>query len=716
MKQFILFFLIYGFCISLTAQISHGGRPLMNAGESPARLARQAVTMPELPAYVQQLSHQEPTVRNQPLTFAHPYIVKLSPANSGEWSHENGRDVWRIYIQSHGAYSLNIIFDRFVLAPGSRLFIFNADQSVVYGAFTIENNSPSGILATSPVPGDMLIVELSEPAGIGKKSEVVIGAVNHDFMDLYSFITTETNRFKRSGLCNPDFTCETDPMWLEAGQSVCRVIVDGTELCSGVLVNNTQNDGTPYVLTAAHCLRNQNSHQTVIFTFNYQVPNCDARVEGSFTQTVSGSFQRAFSSELDIALLEMSSAPPATYRPYWAGWSRGASPAAPYKCIHHPQGDVKKVARAESAVTESSFLSFVPNSHWRVASWSSGTTEGGSSGAPLFDAHGRVIGTLSGGSATCASPVNDYFVRINKAWNHFPQEAAQLSRWLDPTGSNLMAVDGFSFYDKEVSRISGFRSDDTAGWEWLTPGTGVWSGHNSRGDKAFAEKYGPYNPITLHGVYVMPSKSKVSSSQTLNLRLWSGNQEPETIIASRDNVSLAQLPANREFLWMFDEPLLVSGYFWAGVELNYYAVTDSFALYQSKRNADKSINSAWVQNNQEWRSVMGWHSAAYATSFWIDLLASDVNPIDTFIHPVKGGMFVYPNPVSERLFLILDNTVTAVVAEAITPSGHLVLRQNLSLDGGKGELFLGHLQPGIYILRVTSGNQYYTEKLMVVSG
>ena len=37
-------------------------------------------------------------------------------------------------------------------------------------------------------------------------------------------------------------------------KSVAMLVTGGSGFCSGALVNNTSNDGTPYFLTANHCV------------------------------------------------------------------------------------------------------------------------------------------------------------------------------------------------------------------------------------------------------------------------------------------------------------------------------------------------------------------------------------------------------------------------------------------------------------------------------
>ena len=46
------------------------------------------------------------------------------------------------------------------------------------------------------------------------------------------------------------------------------IVIGGNGICSGALVNNTCNDGTPYFLTANHCLGG--STGSWAFRFNWQ--------------------------------------------------------------------------------------------------------------------------------------------------------------------------------------------------------------------------------------------------------------------------------------------------------------------------------------------------------------------------------------------------------------------------------------------------------------
>ena len=54
------------------------------------------------------------------------------------------------------------------------------------------------------------------------------------------------------------------------------VFQQGMGWCSGSLINNTRNDGTPYYLTAFHCQHGYTPYYHLWrFDFNYEAVGCD---------------------------------------------------------------------------------------------------------------------------------------------------------------------------------------------------------------------------------------------------------------------------------------------------------------------------------------------------------------------------------------------------------------------------------------------------------
>jgi len=712
----IIFFLWSQFSF---AQISSGGHPSLLPEQSGFVLSKFVEKMPPLPKYISKSNVTSPKENAQALRFAHPFFVDYTPQNSGSWSElDDGQEVWHLALKSEGAYSLNIIFDRFHLVEGATLYIFNADQSIVLGAFTSKNNSESGVLATSPIPGETVIVELQEPAGTMKFSEIVIGAVNHDYKNLYATLNIETNRFERSGDCHPEYTCEESAVLLNAGKSVCRIIVDGTTLCTGTLLNNSANDGTPYVLTAAHCLNNSNEFQATIFTFNYQVPNCTSFMEGNFLQSLSGSILRSYAEDLDVTLLEINELPPATYQPVWAGWNRSTSITAPVTAIHQPEGDVKKIARDDQAPIKTSFYTptFKPDSHWRIDRWESGSTENGSSGAALFDAQGYVIGSLSGGNATCSNPVNDNFSRFEKAWNFYSDSSKQLAAWLDPLGHNPVSLPPLNAYEIGVERWSNFTLADIPVLHKLTggEGTGYWAGHNSRKDLAVAESYGPFSKGTLYGVWLMPGLSQKTNDQAINVKIWRGGQIPQQQLAVVNNVKLSSLKSNREHLITLDEPIQVSGNIWVEISLNYFASTDTLAFYRSAENVAHLNNTFWLKNaSSQW--VSGADLTGFSSSVWIDLMMSGAVLADTSISETPIHRFsLSPNPADQFVNIYWEGINGASTISIFNYNGQKLKESVTNFTDGFASLSIEDIPTGIYLIKIVSKDVYKSSKIMIV--
>ncbi len=143
--------------------------------------------------------------------------------------------------------------------------------------------------------------------------------------------------------CNVNINCDIANGSEEVRDAVCRIIIDGLELCTGTLVNNTALDGTPYLMTAYHCISNERDAQTSVFLFNYESPYCSS-IDGDVSRSLSGSSLKASFDSLDFSLVRLNNIPPYNYRTYLAGWNRRNSPPASSICVHHPLGDIKKVA------------------------------------------------------------------------------------------------------------------------------------------------------------------------------------------------------------------------------------------------------------------------------------------------------------------------------------------------------------------------------------
>ncbi|MDZ7741436.1 MAG: T9SS type A sorting domain-containing protein [Bacteroidota bacterium] len=246
--------------------------------------------------------------------------------------------------------------------------------------------------------------------------------------------------------------------------------------CSGTLINNTEWDRTPYVLTASHCgygASASNLNQW-IFYFNYEASSCNGTY-GPSNQTVTGASVKAYDHLAgndpedilgsDFYLVELNSSVPTSYDPYFNGWDRRNTPADSAVSIHHPDGDIKKISTTYNPVYSSAWVS-TPGTHWRLF-WSytpngRSIMQPGSSGSPLFNQDHRVVGDLTGGYATnsCSSPSPAFYGKFSYSWDQNGSTAAyRLKDWLDPNDLEWVTCDGVSWEDSPP--IVDFSTDTT---------------------------------------------------------------------------------------------------------------------------------------------------------------------------------------------------------------------------------------------------------------
>ncbi|MCK5168254.1 MAG: hypothetical protein KAQ75_00135, partial [Bacteroidales bacterium] len=94
---------------------------------------------------------------NKPLRFAKVFEVDIDIKKDGleEKTEDGCGTVWRLKIESSGAYSLNFVFKEYELPEGAELYIYNNDKTQIIGALTEINNNDAKIVPVQPVRGDI---------------------------------------------------------------------------------------------------------------------------------------------------------------------------------------------------------------------------------------------------------------------------------------------------------------------------------------------------------------------------------------------------------------------------------------------------------------------------------------------------------------------------------------------------------------------------------
>ncbi len=428
-------------------------------GFSPQILAQDRLPLEEIDLIV--LARQdnqallEEELKNRqvgtPPKFAVSFPVAISPLKRGNWEELNdGTAVWRLRILSPDAHSLNLGFGEFYLPEGAKLDLYSADQKTRLGPFTPHDNDDHREFWTPIMDGDEMVVELRLPKEQRKNLSLKITSINHDFLGFSTFV---------SGSCNLDVICGAEDGWdivdayRDIIQSVGVYSTGGSTFCTGFLVNNTQEDCTPFFMTADHCgIRSGNAASLVVY-WNFQNSSCRAPNSGSsggpgngiLNDFNSGAVLRARSSDTDFGLLELDDPVSPTADAFFAGWdARPEIPQDTVIAVHHPNTDEKRISFSFEQVFKGNLngQGMANGGYLVVPEWTIGTTEGGSSGCPLFDQNRRVVGQLFGGAASCNNIDYDAFGWFAVSWEGGGTPDSRLRDWLDPENSGKITIDG----------------------------------------------------------------------------------------------------------------------------------------------------------------------------------------------------------------------------------------------------------------------------------
>lgn len=442
------------FSQAANAQLSEGGKP-----RSFDKFFRASGLIPvaHMPAVDVEPLLAEDAVNDgleaKPFRFGFNHYTNLELYNSGLWTTlPNGDRVWQLQVKCQDALTVNLSFKDLYIPQGAKLFVYTPDHEFIIGAMTSANNTEEKEQGTDLLPGQEVIVEYYEPAAVAGQGSLNLWRVTHGYRDVSPFVNRVATRgFGDAGSCQNNAKCSISAGWEDQIRSVVCLVSGGSEFCTGALVNNTANDGTPYVLTANHCY---SSPASWVFRFNWQSTGCPNPGSSPASNSISGGTLRARNAGTDFCLVQINSTPPAGYNVYYAGWSRSSTPTTATVGIHHPSGDIKKFSTATGTVAST----MSGAQCWNVGLWTDGCTEPGSSGSPLFDANHRVIGQLFGGPSACGASsanMNDNYGRFDISWTGGGTSATRLSNWLDPSSTAPTTLDGFD----PNATVPGFADD-----------------------------------------------------------------------------------------------------------------------------------------------------------------------------------------------------------------------------------------------------------------
>jgi hypothetical protein len=507
------------------------------------------------------------------------------------------------------------------------------------------------------VEGDELTIQYEEPVNASFPGKLRVSKVAHDFMGIAAY--DPRIPLGLSGTCNVNINCDLVNGTENIRDAVCRIIIEGTEICTGTLVNNTALDGIPYILTANHCITTEKKAQSSVFLFNFESPYCSSIV-GDITRSLSGSSLKAAFDSLDFSLVRLNTAPPYYYRPYLAGWNRKNTAPTSSMSIHHPLGDIKKVAIDRNSAVSSKFnTSYHKSGFWNILRWENGVTEQGSSGGPLFDQNKLLVGTLTGGAATCSLPTNDYFEKFALSWDYRKEINKQLKTWLDPLNSNVEKINGMLLYSGKLicNSVTNFKDNDTHAAVQISSGLtkkGYWSGTNLVGFTDFAEKFQFSNNCEIQGITIGIAKIKTNTAYTnsyIDVQVYEGKESPETLLYT-EKFDAKKFWADGMNYLPFKTPVKTVGTFFISYNISQMHSGDTLAVYMANRQSDFT-NSFYLKNSSGWSTYNSHNISGVGSALLMELVACNIDDplgVDELTINSSEARF-FPNPLNSNSIL-----------------------------------------------------------------
>ncbi|MFN7221791.1 MAG: FG-GAP repeat domain-containing protein [Burkholderiales bacterium] len=439
----------------------------------------------------------------------------------GEWTQVGTGRVNQFKVQTPGAFTMRVLLRFESLDPRAELRVAGASGAIVVTSATdiFRSLNEDGNYWTAITEGDVQSIEVYLPVTAAGLPTMRVEAAIHDFASIKDNFKSATQLKGNSGACNVDAICPAQtPGYVNARSAVAHMQFTAncgaggalaSCICTGTLLNDTDSaTQIPYFYSANHCISTQSQASTLTTYWGYQNATCGgADMLRSQSTALTGGADLLYASQnMDALLMRLRSTPPVGA--FFAGWDIAAiTGSTPVTIIHHPAGDPKKVTIGQTPANPFTILSDMGSTSYVTAAYSSGVTEGGSSGSGIFSqASGSYFlrGGLLGGPSSCATagdinnPSNrDYYSRFDMAYAFMknwlaptpttPVSAARTGIDIDGDGRNeivLRSANGTMSIGRFANNTLTFTNNSDPGASFRIVGAGDFDG-NGRSDLAF---------------------------------------------------------------------------------------------------------------------------------------------------------------------------------------------------------------------------------------
>lgn len=202
--------------------------------------------------------------------------------NDGNFTSTTLGKVWTLRITVSNALSVGLTFNQFNLSSSAEMYIYNDTKTVLNKAIKKADFTNTDTVSISSINGNSVIVYIIEPNNFGNfQSTVSINELVGGYQEISDVGDANNGILQRASInCIPQIQCY--PGHLNSARAVARIQIPKSASivaqCTGTLINNEQNNGRAYFLTAFHCVDANNNkiidckRNTCITAGNFSVP------------------------------------------------------------------------------------------------------------------------------------------------------------------------------------------------------------------------------------------------------------------------------------------------------------------------------------------------------------------------------------------------------------------------------------------------------------